>query len=408
MNRGLLAQHVASALIHLADPIALRDHPLGAFLLPGVSPDRRGQELARLLQESIDQLRPDGSLSPHTPAARRYQYLHLRYREGIRAAHVAHQLGLSERQARRIQQEAIEALASLLWTRRRSTRINADPSLHRPASELDAEIARLGATTTDSGAHLGETLRGALTTIQPLVAQRTLQVEIDVPQSLPLVAIDRAVLRQVFLNLLIAAIERPIRSISIQARHSGVQIEVTLVIRPRSTPSPPLAEGNLWTEALRVARRLIELQGGSLTVVDSSTTPLAFVFVLPVIQPSTILLVDDNPDTLRLLQRYLAGGLYRTIEAVSGRQAMDLALQARPRAIVLDVMMPSQDGWETLQALHHHPATADIPVVVCSVLRQRELALALGASDFLEKPVSRDALLTALRRLIPRAPPPQP
>jgi CheY-like chemotaxis protein len=123
---------------------------------------------------------------------------------------------------------------------------------------------------------------------------------------------------------------------------------------------------------------------------------------LPVVRPVTVLLVDDNPDTRRLFRRYLSGANYRAIEAGDGRHALELARQARPGAIVLDVMLPSQDGWEILQALRNDLTTEHIPVVVCSVLHQEELAEALGATAYLAKPVSRDALLAALRRALSR------
>jgi len=126
-----------------------------------------------------------------------------------------------------------------------------------------------------------------------------------------------------------------------------------------------------------------------------------------VVQPATILLVDDNPDTLRLFRRYLSGGGYRPIEARDGRQALELARQVQPRAIVLDIMLPSQDGWEILQALRHDLKTEHIPVVICSVLHQEELAQALSATAYLTKPVSRDALLATLRRVMARLPPSQ-
>jgi adenylate cyclase len=63
------------------------------------------------------------------------------------------------------------------------------------------------------------------------------------------------------------------------------------------------------------------------------------------------------------------------------------------------VMMPERDGWDLLQALRHNPATYDIPVIICSVLRQHELALALGAAAYLSKPISEHSLLQALAEL---------
>jgi CheY-like chemotaxis protein len=69
-----------------------------------------------------------------------------------------------------------------------------------------------------------------------------------------------------------------------------------------------------------------------------------------------------------------------------------------PQAILLDVMMPQVDGWKVLARLRQHPATEQIPVIVCTIMAQEELALALGAGGFLRKPVSRQDFLDALDR----------
>jgi CheY-like chemotaxis protein len=86
------------------------------------------------------------------------------------------------------------------------------------------------------------------------------------------------------------------------------------------------------------------------------------------------------------------------VAAVDGTRALECAEAEQPAAIVLDVMMPGRDGWEVLQVLKSHPATRHIPVVVCSVLQERDLALALGAAELLVKPVARPDLLRALGR----------
>ena len=84
----------------------------------------------------------------------------------------------------------------------------------------------------------------------------------------------------------------------------------------------------------------------------------------------------------------------------NGGDGLRLARHLRPLAIVLDLMMPGQDGWEILQNLKADAATADIPVIVCSVLAQESLAQALGADAYLRKPVSREQLLVVLDPLL--------
>lgn len=415
MERAAFVQHVLSAVGHLDDQAVLGIHPLAAFLFPRLPPDERGSTLGKLLSTAIGELHPADVTETNLGAMRRYQYLDLRYRRGLRASHVAHDLGLSDRQARRIHQEAIEALAGVVWMHRHGdsespSALGPNARLEPesiPASELEAEVSRLGATPSFDGTSLTEVLRTVLVTVAPLAVRHGVEVNVASLPSLPLIAVDRAVLRQVLVNLLVALIETGVRQLDVGGRASHDTVEMSFT---GYSPSRSVGQSNdqrLHDELLQVVRRLLQLQAGAVEVreIDRATSVIAL--TLPVVQPATILLVDDNPDTLRLFRRYLSGGGYRPIEARDGRQALELARQVQPRAIVLDIMLPSQDGWEILQALRHDLKTEHIPVVICSVLHQEELAQALSATAYLTKPVSRDALLATLRRVMARLPPSQ-
>jgi Amt family ammonium transporter len=87
------------------------------------------------------------------------------------------------------------------------------------------------------------------------------------------------------------------------------------------------------------------------------------------------------------------------VAATSSQEGLHLAQTLEPDAIVLDIMMPEMDGWELLQRLRAHPKTQEIPVVICSVINDPDLARSLGASFFLPKPVSRRAVLDVLQQL---------
>jgi CheY-like chemotaxis protein len=119
---------------------------------------------------------------------------------------------------------------------------------------------------------------------------------------------------------------------------------------------------------------------------------------LPIAQP-TVLVVDDNEDVLELMGRYLTSLHYRFATASTAEEAFDQARCLQPYAITLDLMMPDRDGWALLQILLNDPETRHIPLIVCSVLRQKGLALSLGATAFLQKPVSQQALLAVLALL---------
>jgi CheY-like chemotaxis protein len=116
-------------------------------------------------------------------------------------------------------------------------------------------------------------------------------------------------------------------------------------------------------------------------------------------QGRTCLVIDDHAEFVELLERYVAEHGLQIVTANNGLKGLELAQQLQPNAIILDVMMPEIDGWEILQRLHATPATSAIPVVVCSVFHDPELALTLGAAGVLKKPVRQEDLLAILRKI---------
>jgi CheY-like chemotaxis protein len=118
------------------------------------------------------------------------------------------------------------------------------------------------------------------------------------------------------------------------------------------------------------------------------------------LQQYSILIIDDNPDVVGLFRHYLSGQAYQMFTAYDGTQAIALAREMKPKLIILDVLMPDQDGWDILRHLKNHPVTFDTPVVICSILDVSELALLLGADGFLQKPPSEAEFLDTLRRFI--------
>jgi CheY-like chemotaxis protein len=111
-----------------------------------------------------------------------------------------------------------------------------------------------------------------------------------------------------------------------------------------------------------------------------------------------LLVVDDDPSALDLLGRTLQGAGMRVVTASDGQAALTLARTLRPAAITLDVLMPGMDGWEVLRELKADPETRDIPVLMVTMTDDRKLGYALGATEFLTKPVNRGQLLQLLER----------
>ncbi|MCI0456882.1 MAG: response regulator, partial [Gemmataceae bacterium] len=112
----------------------------------------------------------------------------------------------------------------------------------------------------------------------------------------------------------------------------------------------------------------------------------------------TILVVDDEPAARDLLQRLLTREGFRVVTADRGEECLELARQLRPQAITLDVMMPGMDGWAVLSALKNDPEVAGIPVIMLTIVDDRNLGYALGASDYLTKPLDRNRLVETIKR----------
>ncbi len=113
---------------------------------------------------------------------------------------------------------------------------------------------------------------------------------------------------------------------------------------------------------------------------------------------STILVIDDDPDARDLMSRVLFREGFRPVLASSGEQGLFLARELRPKVVILDVLMPVMDGSTVLTEMKADPELADIPVIMVTMVDNKELGYALGVSDYLSKPVDRERLACVLRR----------
>jgi CheY-like chemotaxis protein len=118
-------------------------------------------------------------------------------------------------------------------------------------------------------------------------------------------------------------------------------------------------------------------------------------------EEQVVLVVDDDPNALDLLGRTLQEAGVKVVTASDGQEALNLARTLNPAAITLDVLMPGMDGWEVLRELKADPATQDIPVIMVTMTDDRALGYALGATEFLTKPVQRAQLVQLLERYAP-------
>jgi signal transduction histidine kinase/DNA-binding response OmpR family regulator len=175
---------------------------------------------------------------------------------------------------------------------------------------------------------------------------------------------------------------------------------------------------------LPISRRFCQMMGGDITVESTVGKGSTFTIRLPmevaevaeeaagehppVVIPEpgeeqVVLVVDDDPTALDLLGRTLQESGMRVVTASEGQEALHLARTLHPAAITLDVLMPGIDGWEVLRELKANPATQDIPVIMVTMTDDRALGYALGATEFLTKPVQRAQLVQLLERFATEA-----
>ncbi|MCC9077769.1 response regulator [Litorilinea aerophila] len=399
-----LAHHIRTALAHLYDQAYLQNHPLAAYLEDDARGDQvsRAQQLRRTLLDLIELLRPQSRSDVPPEATRAYAILTYRYVDGLSMEEIADKLSLSRRQAYREHAKGIEALASLFQEQARPAPVPASPANGDRLAVAQAEVDRLRQNAHLEMVALDQVLAGVGELLSPRLQQTGSQLLFPPPQVWPPVLADRTLLRQALLNLLSQALDAVPPRATIQIQVATSQETVCLRIRAQGEAAPEEATPRSRAGVgMAVARNLIEAQNGQLTVQREANVWHAQVHLPTAVLP-TVLVVDDNEGLVRLFQRYLGGYRVRVAGATSGPQALALAAELQPQLVLLDLMLPQQDGWEILKELQRSPQTREIPVAVCSVLNEVELAMAMGARDYITKPVSQQALLELLRRWLGR------
>lgn len=411
MESERFGELVHDALTHFHDRAYLQTHPLARLLLAGPFDSKEGARLQRLLLETLDELKPQLGGGPGRPEWRRQRYLYLRYVEGLTHERVVQQLDISHRQGHRDHHEALNALVNLLRPLVVANEKHSSepvPSSSKAGSQvpgaerlLEAELLKLDRAGGHAPTDLAAVLAAALETVSELATLAQIRLRSAVEPGLPPVVANKDALRQALLNLLSYVLERHAGQV-IESRatfeEGGVCLSlVNLTVAP-SRGGPSNVEANA-DPRLHACQRLIELQGGSLDLLAAASTQPGVIarLRLPAAKPASLLLIDDDPDFAQLVQRYLRGHPYQVLVATNAQRALELARTGEVELVVLDVLMPTQDGWEILRELRRLPPTCDVPVVLCSVLADWALARSLGATSLLAKPVTQRSLLDALR-----------
>ena len=317
-------------------------------------------------------------------------------------------------------------------------------------SKIEAGRMELMAEETS----LTDLIEEVLGAIRPLAAKRDITIECKEAPASPVVTVDRAKFKQILLNLLSNAVkfnvqggrvgvnwdvrEEPVgmdmqKFLQVSVRDSGGGIrheDISRLFREFEQLDPSITKEHGGTGlGLALTKKLVELHGGNIWVESEVGKGCEFSVKIPqstqgfkLAQPAPrgeapgadpplpvkpepgeeaplVVVAGEGPDINQLLRIYLDGGGYEVATASDGEELLDLARRKKPFAVVTGLKLPKKDGWEVLRELKESAETSDIPVVIVSASEDKDLGFALGALDYMEKPVDRERLLKTLGRI---------
>ena len=288
---------------------------------------------------------------------------------------------------------------------------------------------------------LGPVLAECLHTVEPMLKSEHVRLGQEVEADLPTLVTDRDKVKQILMNLLSNAVKfTHTGTITVRAHSRNGTIILTVADTGIGIPAEALerifeefrqVDSSTTREyggtglGLAISQQFAHLMGGEITVQSTigggstftltlpqryrSAVPAASMMDIPVrVKPTVmpaktpvVLAIDDDPNVIYLLQENLTEAGYEVVGAMHGTEGLQKARQLKPFVILLDILMPHKDGWQVLHELKTDAATRDIPVVLLSIVDQKDLGYRLGAFDYLLKPFDREAILAALRRLSP-------
>lgn len=391
-------ENVRNALLHYGDSARLCTNPLLDRLSARHLPieDRLG-ELRAALRQAINSLRPPDTVPYSHADWLPYRVLWGRCIQRRNPLQIGDELGLSRATFYRYQAQAIQVVCRVLWERIEAS--SSPPSLSGvPAVEPPTESPPRWGPPARERVDLQALVAGVQSDMQALLERQNVTLHVRLCENASVIYGDGATLRQIVLNALAAALRLstgPTLRLEITATPQETRWEIQADAQGRA----PVTAASDQHPELDLCAALLQPYGGQITWAESPTG-FSLRFTLPTLRPPKVVVVDDDQDTLALYERYLRrAGLDLQIASDSAR-LWALLEEGYPDLIVLDVLMPHEDGWMVLQRLQTLPETAEIPVIVCSVLAQPSLALTLGARQVLLKPISESALLQAVMQVL--------
>ena len=293
-------------------------------------------------------------------------------------------------------------------------------------------------------AHL---IQAVATTVHPLVEKNDNRLEVSAADPLGSMHADITKVRQCLFNLLSNACKFTDKGrISLDAAREAAHGRDWLVFRvvdtgigmhPEQTANlfQPFTQADASTArkyggtglGLAISRQFCRMMEGDITVESEEGKGSTFTIRLPaqvkaqaveeaveparvsatdtatasVLRPDgqkTVLVIDDDPTARDLMLRFLTKEGFHVATASGGEEGIRLAKELHPAAITLDVLMPEMDGWSVLTALKADAELADIPVIMATIIDDKNIGYSLGVSDYLTKPIDRNRLAAVLRK----------
>lgn len=399
-------QELQEALVHLYDP----DYQPSEMLCALTGCDVRNGTLSvpSAIIRVIEGLKPPPATPPGARPRRIYDLLHSRFVLKLTQEETAERLHMSVSSTRRAQREATHALARLLWERYPTREASQDDviqggSLQPPGgiassaqapdwrSQVREDLASLQRNAPGTVADVGQAIRDVVELESVLTLGRGINLKAEPAQPNLSAAIHPSALRQILIMIVGQLLQNTLgREITIHVEHKDRPIVLTLTGSSPAGDKPPSCD---------LIREILASQGGSVTV-RRDADGLSFRIEVPSVGDVTVLVVDDNPDMIYFYRRCTEETRYHIIHEGRAQHVFEAIATYAPDVIVLDIMLPDADGWELLSDLHHHPASRSIPVITCSVIREENLALALGAALCLHKPVDYRDFIQALDQVV--------
>jgi CheY-like chemotaxis protein len=373
-------EQVKEALENLYDFQALQGCLLTQELnsrQPGARAADAHQVRGKLI-DAIESLKPGQDVASHSGTVRIYNLIYMHYVGRLTIQQAAWEVGISLRQAYRDLRRGLELVSAVLWHE-----LQTEPANPHQANSVNAELTRLSDST--SIAVLQEMLESAIRPIQVLADKYNVTIDVQAPVEPVMLTTNHMMAQQILTHVLSQIIQQfSPSSLSIQLSEGSGLIRMryaseshsALHIKPIIQQMMKQINWELQPQAVEGIQQ-IELRSSQ--------------------KRALLLLIDDNDGLVHLLQRYLTEEAYKVMSVPNTEEGLQLIEQLQPDVIILDVMMPGMDGWELLQRLRTKSETKSIPVIVCSVINDPELAFALGAAQYMPKPVTREALFTALQ-----------